>query len=326
VCDGHCVVYTNAGGLRIISDHSYAGGWCANAWVWEFADYGRADVDPLYNLKGTAYTTSFATNEEVEWDIQYVDAETGVVTDHYQGNDFAECGYGGDNEDNCETLGWYWNFSNNACHDSPPCEGLELQLCDYGYAYSNYTCQCESASPILLDVTGNGLALTNNENGVSFDINGDGRNEQLSWTVSGSDDAWLAFDRNRNDQIDSGTELFGTFTPQPVPPVGMKPNGFLALSEYDKAAKGGNGDGIIDSRDSIFPRLRLWQDANHNGISEVSELHSLPELGVDSISLDYKLSKRTDEFGNQFRYRAKVDDAKHQKVGRWAWDVFLLSQ
>jgi len=47
-------------------------------------------------------------------------------------------------------------------------------------------------------------------------------------------------------------------------------------------------------------------------------------MGVESISLNYSESQRTISM-NVFRYRAKVYGAKHADLGRWAYDVLLLS-
>jgi len=209
--------------------------------------------------------------------------------------------------------------------------GFQVDTCSYpgaggcppGYHSAGGCCQPDVPSPILIDIDGSGFHLTNADDGVWFDFYGTGQPIKISWTAAGSTNAWLVLDRNTNQVIDNASEMFGNYTSQPY---STEKNGFLALSEFDKSGAGGNEDGQIDSTDVVFDSLRLWIDANHNGISESEELHGFVELGLRSLSLDYKEAKRTDSHGNQYRYRAKVKDIHNVQLGRWAWDVFLLKE
>lgn len=219
-------------------------------------------------------------------------------------------------------IGTTMNISGMCCTSSTESEcSLETLRClRFAGDFDYQTCGCITSSPIVVDVNGDGIALSGAADGVDFDINGNGTRDRLAWTRENSDDAWLALDRNGNNTIETGAELFGNYSPQPD---ASNKNGFLALAEFDLTANGGNGDGVVDSRDAIFGSLRLWQDTNHNGISEPEELKELSALNVKAFDLDFKDSKRTDRYGNEFRYRGKVQNTKSGSVGRWAWDVFL---
>lgn len=184
-----------------------------------------------------------------------------------------------------------------------------------------YTPDC---SPIVVDTSGTGFHFTSPADGVFFDIRGDGKPIKLAWTAMGSDNAFLALPGS-DGIVANGRQLFGNYTPQPP---SSTPNGFAALAVYDQPDHGGNGDGVIDQNDQIFSLLRLWIDANHDGICQPEELHRLSDLGVLSISLQYTESDRVDQFGNFFRFTGKVNQniPDQPGVGRKAYDVFLVAQ
>jgi hypothetical protein len=77
----------------------------------------------------------------------------------------------------------------------------------------------------------------------------------------------------------------------------------------------------------VYSKLLLWIDENHDGISQPGELHHLSEMGVHSLSLKFLDSPYTDAFGNQFRYKGKVNplgQPADDHIDRISYDVFFV--
>lgn len=140
--------------------------------------------------------------------------------------------------------------------------------------------------PLVIDFGAEGIDLKSIENGVHFDLDNNGYAEKTAWI--GEEDGFLTYDRNDNGLIDNGGELFGD---QVILKNGEKSkSGFDALGELDD-----NQDGVINEEDSVFSKLTIWIDANHNGRTDENELSDLASMGICSISLNYKKVSIVDE-------------------------------
>ncbi len=334
--------YSNGGGHPAYGPYTQVV-WAMGDRIYSNAQPDAGDCYPIFPAASVVVSQTLSTSNQytLKWNKIVYDSSrslpllncnlttpaSGTVARDWSMEHFcAPCTYGDETtEEGCTTAGWYWNYTGSNCQQDPwYCENEPD--CEVGWNWNFQTCSCfYSASPVLIDTSGNGFNLTSGPLGVDFDLDGDGVRQRLAWTAADSDDAWLALDRDGNGLITTGAELFGNFTEQPDPPPGEEKQGFLALAQYDKPAGGGNGDGMISNLDAIFSSLRLWRDANHDGFSQASELKTLNGLGLKSIDLDHRESKRTDEHGNQFKYRAMVRDKNDARLGRWAWDVFLVA-
>ncbi len=126
--------------------------------------------------------------------------------------------------------------------------------------------QPAKSDPLVLDLARNGFRTSGLSDGVRFDLDADGRVDQIS--APQGDDALLALDRNGNGRIDDGRELFGD--------QNGAANGFAELSRYDD-----NHDGLIDKLDAVFSRLSLLRFDSQGR----QQQQSLSAAGVSAIQL-----------------------------------------
>jgi hypothetical protein len=158
-------------------------------------------------------------------------------------------------------------------------------------------------TPIVIDLGNNGINLGPAGVGVYFDVNADGVRDHVQWVQPGGDEGFLALDRSGNGVVDDGAELFGVGTPLMLEGRNA-PNGFVGLAQYDSRQLGGNDDGLITEADAIWPQLRVWLDANADGVSTSDEMRTLKSTGLTALETIPKRRKYVDAAGNFIPYWA----------------------
>ncbi len=195
------------------------------------------------------------------------------------------------------------NMLNQAFDEYAPIDYTCNQPC-YTDCYAGSCPALNQGSPIIFDLDGGGFRLSGPDDPVYFDLYTDGTPVWTAWTAGGSGTAFLALDLNGNGRIDDAGELFGNHTR--LQDGSFADNGYDALAQYDEPVNGGNGNGVIDAGDTVFSRLRIWTDWNHNGKTDPGELQTLPEAAIVAIDLAYRYDHKTDRYDNEFRYRGRA--------------------
>lgn len=151
---------------------------------------------------------------------------------------------------------------------------LELSMTRSYRAETTFSLRAGDAvrkDPLVLSFGGTAAQLSDRR--FAFDLDGNGRPENLALLAAGS--GFLALDRNGNHKIDSGRELFGPATN----------SGFGELSALDS-----DNNGWIDENDPVFASLRVWTpDAKGSGRLESLQQREVGAIAVGSIASPFAL-------------------------------------
>jgi hypothetical protein len=125
--------------------------------------------------------------------------------------------------------------------------------------------------PLVLNF--HGIAAQLSDRRFAFDLDSNGTQENIALLTGGS--GYLAFDRNGNGRIDSGSELFGPATD----------SGFGELARLD-----GDGNGWIDENDNAFAKLGVWTpDAKGGGALESLAGRKVGAIALGSVDSPFQL-------------------------------------
>jgi hypothetical protein len=128
-------------------------------------------------------------------------------------------------------------------------------------------------TPIILDVSGQGLSLLNAaQSGVSTSIFDQTATGTTAWIGAGN--AFLALDDDGDGAISANDIIFTDDAP------GAETDMDAVQQAYDTS-----GSGTLDQADTRFADFRVWEDRNQDGIADQAEVQTLADAGIASVGL-----------------------------------------
>ncbi|MCW2486450.1 S8 family serine peptidase [Candidatus Symbiopectobacterium sp. NZEC127] len=137
--------------------------------------------------------------------------------------------------------------------------------------------------PLLLDLSGTGVQLTDIRDGVLFDTDNSGTLKRTGWADKHTG---ILVRDSGNGQVTNASQMFSEYYDGEAGSHGLAgnkkfKNGFAALASEDA-----NKDGVIDARDPVWGKLRVWVDGSHDAKVDAGELKTLAALGISKLNVN----------------------------------------